>query len=327
MNKLIFVFFSILLSAIIIFSCAKQQLTAEKTSIPDLSSSVPQPNVQQCSTGYHWDYNLNKCVANNCLPNYHWDDTRGTCVPDTFLVVVNSNNPYDYVGQQHNDCVDYILNHINVSSPTIKTDIIHFANVYAKSLGYDTSGVSAWYTYVTTNAYYSFNPALYVDSASALNLKLYNNGKISSYARDYLNSINSAIDNTIATTDSPNVAKYRSTANQLVTIETQVVNDNRITSVEKEGLLSVAAIYRYDGAYWANYLMTAYSRGGGGTSRMEMKVWKIFTTPWWKKFWKADGTGALTGGAAGALGGWTGVLWGVLIGGASNSAAYAIFGD
>ena len=37
------------------------------------------PNVPQCATGYHWDYNLLQCVPNNCPPGYLWNGTA--CVP------------------------------------------------------------------------------------------------------------------------------------------------------------------------------------------------------------------------------------------------------
>lgn len=51
----------------------------------DTSSSSNRtviPNIVDCGEGYHWDYTLNKCVANNCPSGYHWDYTQRACVPD-----------------------------------------------------------------------------------------------------------------------------------------------------------------------------------------------------------------------------------------------------
>jgi hypothetical protein len=80
-------------------------------------------------------------------------------------------------------------------------------------------------------------------------------------------------------------------------------------------MLRVAAITRYTGAYWGNYI-NAY-----GTQIL------LFRSKWWKRFWQADALGALSGGAGAALGGWLGVLWVAVIGGAAGSGGYAIFGD
>ena len=43
------------------------------------ANRVIVPNVPQCATGYHWDYNLLQCVPNNCPPGYFWSGTA--CVP------------------------------------------------------------------------------------------------------------------------------------------------------------------------------------------------------------------------------------------------------
>jgi len=46
------------------------------------SSRTVTPYVVDCAPGYHWDYTLNKCVADNCPQGYHWDNTQKACVPD-----------------------------------------------------------------------------------------------------------------------------------------------------------------------------------------------------------------------------------------------------
>ncbi len=41
-----------------------------------------QPNVVQCSEGYHWDPAERDCVPDNCGPGAHWDANEKKCVPD-----------------------------------------------------------------------------------------------------------------------------------------------------------------------------------------------------------------------------------------------------
>lgn len=50
---------------------------------PAQANGSIQPYVPQCGTGYHWDYNLMKCVPNDCPPGYHWDNGQAKCVPNT----------------------------------------------------------------------------------------------------------------------------------------------------------------------------------------------------------------------------------------------------
>ena len=44
------------------------------------NGGIIEPNVPLCADGFHWDYNLRTCVANNCQPGYHWSGTA--CVID-----------------------------------------------------------------------------------------------------------------------------------------------------------------------------------------------------------------------------------------------------
>jgi len=57
---------------------------------------------------------------------------------------------------------------------------------------------------------------------------------------------------------------------------------------------------------------------------MQPLLFKLFS---WRRFWHADGLGAIGGAAGGSLGGWLGALWGAVLGAVGGSAGYAILGD
>lgn len=46
-------------------------------------SNTVNPYVLQCNPGYHWDYNVGKCVPNVCEDGYHWDNAQQKCVSNT----------------------------------------------------------------------------------------------------------------------------------------------------------------------------------------------------------------------------------------------------
>ena len=54
----------------------------ESTNTPASSGRTVTPYVLSCSPGYHWDFTVNKCVADNCPQGYHWDLSQNACVPD-----------------------------------------------------------------------------------------------------------------------------------------------------------------------------------------------------------------------------------------------------
>jgi len=283
------------------------------------------PDVPQCNPGQHWDYYLLKCV-DDCPTGYHNDSITGACVIDgggggtTINVIANPNNPYDYTGLQHNNGVTYLLNHVNPSSPTVTTDILHYTKVYGSTIGLDTTDFDSWYSYATTHGFFYLNDTAYIVYPNPLNTNLYDSGKISSNVLNYLNSINNAIDNVIGDDTSPSSSLYGQVANQLIVIENNIKNDGTISTDEKNGLLRVAAIDRYTGAYWANYI----NGGGGGGAGAQPFLFKHFS---WRRFWHADGLGAIGGAAGGSLGGLLGAFWGAVLGAVGGSAGYAILGD
>jgi len=58
-------------------------------------------------------------------------------------------------------------------------------------------------------------------------------GKISLKGRNYLNSINNAIDNVIGDNTPPSASLYNQIANQLIVIENNIKNDGTISTNEK----------------------------------------------------------------------------------------------
>jgi len=319
----------VLLSTVIIISCSKLQQSPLPTASQTQKESKVVPNVPSCPSGQQWDFYLGKCVP-ICPSGYHNDSTTGACVingSSNIPVVTNPNNPYDYAGLQHNNGVTYLLNHVNPSSPTLNNDILHYTKVYGSTINLDTTGFDSWYSYATAHGYFYLNDTVYIVSPNPLNTKLYNNARISSNALTYLNSINNAIDNVISDNSSPSSSLYVRIANQLVVIENNIKNDGALGTDEKSGLLRVAAINRYTGAYWANYINNAGNGGSTLLNSNSISSPALFKSKWWRRFWHADGVGAIAGAAGGALAGWAGALWGAVLGAAGGSAAYAIFGD
>lgn len=299
-----------------LFSCAKREILSKSQIETIASQGKVIPNYLPGPCPY-------PCTDTRCKAY-----ANGYCGPtttDTIAVIKNSNNPYDYTGLQHNNGVTYVLNRVNPTSPTAGTDILHFTKLYGGSINADTTGFDSWYSYATAHGYFSLHDTVFNITANALNTKLYNDGKIRSVVYTYLNSINNAIDNSVTDNASPSLTLYNTVANKLVTIENTIKNDNSLTSDEKMELLKISAINRYTGAYWANYLSGSST---STTASQQSNVIALFSLrAWWRRFWHADGVGAVSGAAGGAVGGGAGALWGLLLSAVGGSAAYAIFGD
>ena len=54
---------------LLINSCTKENLATNEHANSITQTSVI-PNVTDCGPGYHWDFNLKKCVPNNCEPGF-----------------------------------------------------------------------------------------------------------------------------------------------------------------------------------------------------------------------------------------------------------------
>lgn len=312
--KNLFSFLIIILVSLFFISCTKTQMNTSPLKGEGLSANV-NPDVLQCNAGQHWDYYLHKCV-DICPTGYHNDSITGACVADGggggsnyITVMTNPNNPYDYIGLKHNNGCDVLLGEVNANSPTLYSDILHYTKLYLNSQSYDTTIFNNWYSYAVSNGYYNLPDTFYTNHPDSLTNKFYRDGLISTTGKNYMNSINSVIDNTIGDND-PSSTLYNSAASQLITIENNISNDNSLTSVEKQGLLSMSSVARYSGAYWGNYILNS------GTSR-------LFKKGWLKSFLHADIGGAIAGAISGLFTG--GVILNT-VGGAVGASVANLFG-
>lgn len=251
------------------------------------------------------------------------------CGPGPTTIIKNPNNPYDSAGYYHNVGVATLV--LEISSPSVST-IIQDTKDYAASVNLDTSYYDGWYDTATTMYnYYSIIESAYAEDPNSLDTLLYNDGFISSTDVMYLNSINNAVDDVITDATAPTPALYNEIANNIVSIENTIINDTTLSSNEKMGLLEVAAINRYSGAYWANYINDWVTVNNHGVSPLFLKH---FT---WRKLWHADASGAL-GGAIGTITlfkglqviqvkGFLVIAGAAIIGGIGSSVGWLFFGS
>lgn len=159
-------------------------------------------------------------------------------------------NPFDYVGESHNDGLNYILsNNYYDSNEEINTnladyfeetpidDIDNLANYMS---GYSSSVMDNNGNYVSD----------FVDS-----LPISNNEK------DYLNTYYDILTETETAYDRVELSKV---------IEDLVIEDEYLTQIERDRLLKCFAIYRYSVSFWDDY--------GSGTTLADRQVniWDSF---------------------------------------------------
>ncbi|MGH2644562.1 MAG: hypothetical protein ACRDE2_11480 [Chitinophagaceae bacterium] len=229
--------------------------------VQTLASRNSKPNVPQCPPGQHWDYKYGRCVPNDpgCAAGFHWDPNAGGCVPDnpapppsdSIIIITNLNNPYDYTGADHNGALNAIFPNINPLVPNLDSVIEAQVKNYAVSIwGDDPSLIQILYD----TLYQRWNfPASLLPEMDTVGNELYARGLISNKANYYLQRIDS-IGILWLNVDNPSSLLYNSFANSLISLEAQVMNDNILTSDERELLLSSCSIARYSAAYWGNYI-------------------------------------------------------------------------
>lgn len=180
------------------------------------------------------------------------------CIPcsDTIAIRKNTNNPYDTAGYRHNNGVRAILPTINLSGSNIDSVVLVKVKSYVASIGQNPNSFQSFYNQSVQNGYFPFSRIQRLDS---LGNTLYADGLLSSYGNSYVQQIyNYAYQ--YLNTDTITIAKYYSFATNLISLEATIKNDTRISSWEKEVLLSGCSTGRYSGSYWGNYF------NGGGRS-------------------------------------------------------------
>lgn len=226
----------------------------------------------------------------------------GYCGPETISIIKNTNNPYDYVGGEHNNGVAYILTALG--GPSTNDTLLLNADIgYMQTLGYTAAQVDTAYNQGVRLGYFPFSKIPELDSLGNL---MYSQGKISSTANNYVQQIfnlaSQYLEINVDSVDfSLDSANYISFSNSLISLESSINNNSNLTSAEKTGLLSGCSIGRYSALYWANYLLSGNGEGSGGSESLASKL------TW--KFWKiviCD----IAGGFAGSPGGLVGIISG-----------------
>lgn len=280
-------------------------VSCSKNEIPSVSPSNNKSlavNVAECNPGYHWDYYLMTCVP-VCGSGYHNDSITGACIINggssgTLVVITNSNNPYDNTGVQHNNGVNSILPNINLA--TNNTDSVVFVNVksYVSGIGYNADSIQNFYNREVQAGYFPYSKLPELDSLGNL---LYSNGILSSYGNSYVQQMYSYALQYL-NTNTINTTNYNLFANAFVTLESTINNDARISSWEKQVLLSACSVGRYSGSYWGNYL------NQGSTSSSIAQLSLKLKLPKWLKVVISD----IGGGIIGISGGTVGIITGAI---------------
>lgn len=308
----------LLFGTTIISSCTKTNLINPAETAQSLNSKKVSPNVLECGTGYHWDYYLGKCVQ-DCPTGYHNDSITVACVVNqtqNITVIINPNNPDDYVGSLHNSGCNYILPKISFNSPTVYSDILYQDKVYVNSKGYDSTDVSKAY-FGGVQAGYLFNPdSTYTNNSGLLIAKLSNDGKIGSTAENYFNSIINDMDIIIGN-NLPSSSVYNSFANTIINLENQINSDYTLSNNERTVLLSACSVARYSAAYWGQYYLNE-NTGGVTSSAVSPMFLGIHIKINWRKVLGADVVGAI-GGFFGSLFSGGGVIVGTIGGAVGGS--------
>ncbi|HSZ32827.1 MAG TPA: hypothetical protein VK772_05930 [Puia sp.] len=219
---------------------------------------------------------------------------NGYCGNDTIAIIKNTNNPYDNVGQQHNNGVRAIFPTIG-SSNNIDSLVLTKVDSYVVTIGYSSDSMKSFYNREVLAGYFPFSHVAELDS---LGNKMQTNGLISTYANSYVQQIFTYSSNYFNSNTITN-AMYSSYASSLISLESTIKNDSRISSWEKQVLLSISAVGRYSASYWGNYF------NSGSNNDLIRPLLKIKLSNLWKVVISdiAGGLIGLSGGAVGIIGG------------------------
>lgn len=232
------------------------------------------------------------------------------CPTFDLSVVTNSNNPEENVGQMHNAGMAAVMPNYSSGLEPTGANAFSFTKSYLYSQGYDTTTLNSANSYDLQN-YGQFYEQ--TDVASLAN-SMYNNGAISSTAKNYLVQLASYISSFAADSISiPSQAFYNSFANNLINNEDQFANNSSLTSNDKYILFSAYSVARHSVVFAVNY-----------SNQNSYKSW----FNWWDVLGGdvvGAGVGALGGAAMGAMAGGIGAGPGAAagaVGGAITGSAY-----
>jgi hypothetical protein len=274
-------------------------------------------------------------------------DSRWIAYQDGYCgdqIVTNPNNPYDYIGQLHNQGIAAVFNPIlaNTSANPTYGSIMHSTNAFLSSIGYDTTLVNSALNYSQSQGYIvSYPNETFGTNPDSLRNKAYNNGLLSSTAKNYWLTLFSIVDNTIGSDDAGDSDTYNSFANEVLSLENQISNNSSLSSLELAELQQGCSVARYSAAYWGNFILSGQALqinskkpvsllSINSSSKLKLMRGDPFS---WRQVLVSDIAGAVGGAIGGAVvGAWFGgggALPGLLAGGVggmiSGSAGNAVY--
>jgi hypothetical protein len=168
----------------------------------------------------------------------------------------NPQNPYDYIGYEHNIVLDSLRHYAKVNSDTTRRGTYAYLTRYFKNnFGADV------------RLSYDPNERLACTDYQAL----WFNQKISALAMAYWHSLSDAVQGI------KDLDHYDSFKQQVVAIENKI-NADKLAADQKKNLLMTSSILRYSGYYWINAFNNGevvYHNEGGGMAMPESFLRKV----------------------------------------------------
>jgi hypothetical protein len=207
----------------------------------------------------------------------------------------NPDNPFDSVGIIHNLALNDVKNSVGFSNSTINQRV-NRANQYLSQ----QFGISATFTISTiTN--------IIADSSNSFNTTI-NNLSVSNNLRNRLRNVVFLIKN------NSDFDNYCDLKNQIMILEQAVIDDNTLSTNEKNIFLKVSSIARHTLHYWTSIY---WNEIGYDVNDPLASATERSKRPWWK--WVVVGLCDVAGGIAGGGAGIAGVVAGAA--GASSGAS------
>jgi hypothetical protein len=259
-------------------------------------------------------------VLNSCSKNHQSGLALHNVQPDasgdTITYVKNSSNPYDSIGQVHDNGLRAEMPNY-MGSPLLEptqANAFSFTNSYLVSQGFS----GPFLTILDDTIKNRYDSSLFTMSLSSLNTYLLSKGLISTRAFGYLEGLNTTLTN--FKNDSATSGAYDSLCQSITTLEDSVLANSTFMASGTDPIvvLSATSTARYSAGYWMNFHNSSPSIDG-----------TVTTLGWfsWAKVWGGDVVGAIAGGVGGAaagslaggVGAGPGALAGAVGGGISNS--------
>lgn len=185
----------------------------------------------------------------------------------TSLVISNGSNPYDFVGELHNEGCDFVFQN-GITKETFSRDWIPLVTSFATNK--NLAGSSDLPTFFESDEWKESFPQskpFTQNNAEDVILHMYGKGWISAVESNYLQRLMNVADSfdlILAAQNYDVSSAYAQSYSSFVKIENEVLTSNLSNESEKM-LLSVASVGRHSLAHWINTLEDS----NGGTMPQE----------------------------------------------------------